>query len=198
MHMPPRVIVLMSIPRKCRTMMVASRDIGMAMIEMTVVLKLPRNRKRIMMTNTAPSSRALPTLPTEACMKSACWNMCVSILTSAGTDAATSLRLASMALVTLRVLMLGCLLMETMTAGLPFCDAVPSLTAGPMRRVATSERQTGPLLSRHTRLLPSSSRSVVRAMPLRAYSLPHSRTIPPSVLMLSERPTASSSAIVTP
>ncbi len=70
--------------------------------------------------------------------------MRVSILTSAGRDSATLLRLSSMAFVTLRVLMLGCLLMEMMTAGLPFCEAVPSFTAAPVLISATSERVTGP------------------------------------------------------
>ncbi len=71
MHIPPRVIVLMSIPRAYSTMMVASSESGMANTEITVVLKLPRKRNRMTITNMAPSNRALPTFPTEAWMKSA-------------------------------------------------------------------------------------------------------------------------------
>ena len=198
MHIPPRVIVLMSIPRASSTMMVASRDTGIAITEMSVVLKLPRKRKRIRITKRAPSSRARPTLPTEAWMKSACWKMWVSTVMSEGRAAAASCTLRSMALVTLRVLMSGCLLTEMMTAGFAFIEAVPRRTAAPVRMVAMSLMHTGSLPEVRTRVAPSSFRSVVRAMPRRAYSLPLSLMMPPSELTLRLVQASSSSAIVTP
>ena len=68
MHIPPRVIVLMSIPNSFSTITVARSETGMAITEISVVLKLPRKRNRMRTTNMAPSSRALATLWTEDSM----------------------------------------------------------------------------------------------------------------------------------
>jgi len=43
----------------------------MAMMDMSVVRKLPKNKNRITITNMAPSINALPTLLTDASIKSA-------------------------------------------------------------------------------------------------------------------------------
>ena len=71
MHIPPNVMVLMFIPRRCITMKLPRSESGMAMTEMIVVLKLPKKRRRMTITKTAPSTKARATLLTEASMKSA-------------------------------------------------------------------------------------------------------------------------------
>ena len=68
---PPSDIVLIVIPSICITRMAPSSESGMASREIIVVLKLPRNRKRMSTTKSAPSSSALPTFLTEVSMKSA-------------------------------------------------------------------------------------------------------------------------------
>ena len=52
-------------------MSVPNNDKGIAMIEMSVVLKLPKKSYKMMMTKIAPSMRALATLLTDASMTSA-------------------------------------------------------------------------------------------------------------------------------
>ena len=92
-------------------------------MEMSVVRKLPKKRKRMMMTNSAPSSKAFPTLPTDDWMKSAWRNIFVFILTSGGSVFWMFSRFASIFSVTRRVLMFGCLEMERMTAGVALHEA---------------------------------------------------------------------------
>ena len=70
-HIPPNVMVLMSMPRRCITMKLPSNESGIATMDIIVVLKLPKKRSKITMTSTAPSTKALATLLTEASMKSA-------------------------------------------------------------------------------------------------------------------------------
>ena len=123
MHIPPRVMVLMFMPIRWSATSVPSSDSGMATTEMTVVRKLPRNRKSVTMTNSAPSTSARPTLPTDASMKSAWRKMRLSMVTSGGSDLRMSSRLRSMFSVTRSVLTLGCLDMDSMTQGLAQCDA---------------------------------------------------------------------------
>ncbi len=48
-----------------------NKESGIATTDMTVVLKLAKNRNKIMITNNAPSYNALPTLKTDASIKSA-------------------------------------------------------------------------------------------------------------------------------
>ena len=170
----------------------------MATTEMMVVRKLPRNTKRTMMTNTAPSSRARPTLCTDVEMKSAWRNTCVSRCTSAGKDFCISCRLRSICSVTSSVLMLGCLDIDRMTAGRPLREAMPMCTALPMRTCATSPTVTGcgPVFLSSVEAM--SARSLVRPMPRRAYSLPYSRTTPPVLFWLIPSTAAASSSIVTP
>ena len=100
-----------------------NNDRGMEMMEMSVVRKLPRKRKSTITTNMAPSSNALPTLPTDDWMKSAWRNIFVFILTSGGRVFWIFSRLASIFSVTRSVLMLGCLEIERITAGVALHEA---------------------------------------------------------------------------
>ncbi len=81
---PPRLMVLIVIPRNLRTRTAPRSDKGMASSEMTVVLKLPRKTSRMIVTNTAPSISARWTFLTDLSIKSACRNIFVSSLTSGG------------------------------------------------------------------------------------------------------------------
>ncbi len=71
MAMPPKVMVLIFMPNRYKTMMVPKRESGIATTEITVVRKLAKKINRMMMTKIAPSINALPTLLTEAWIKSA-------------------------------------------------------------------------------------------------------------------------------
>ena len=188
----------MSMPNRCSTSTVPKSDSGIAMTEMTVVRNEPRKRNRMTMTNSAPSSSALPTLLTEVWMKSACLNICVSRRTSCGSEAAIACRLASICSVTRRVLIFGCLVTARMTAGEAFCDAVPIFTAAPVRTSATSLSSTGWPPLTPTSVMPNCSMSVVRAMPRRTYSLPKSRMTPPAELRLMVLPACSRSLMRMP
>jgi hypothetical protein len=67
-HIPPRVMVFISIPNRYNTITVPNNDKGMASSEMTVERMLVRKRNNTRITQTAPSTRELPTLFTDACI----------------------------------------------------------------------------------------------------------------------------------
>ena len=144
----------------------------MATTEMIVVRVLARKMKRMTTAKRAPSINERPTLFTDASIKSACLNILVSIRTSDGSDFLISLRLASICSVTFRVLIFGCFDTERITDGLAFCEALPIRRACPMVTSATSDSTIGLPFTVFTSELPRASRSVVLAIPLRAYSLP--------------------------
>ncbi len=62
---PPKLIVFISKPKASSTKTVPNKESGIANNEIIVVLKLPKNKKRMITTKNAPSSKAFATLFTE-------------------------------------------------------------------------------------------------------------------------------------
>ena len=111
---------------------------------MTVVRTLARNRNRTMTTKIPPSNNDFCTLPMELSMKRLCLKMSVLTFTSGGRFFCRSFREVSNLSVSSRVLVAGCLVTVSSTAGFPRSEAVPSFgSLAPMRTSAMSSSRTG-------------------------------------------------------
>ena len=163
---------------------------------MTVVRTLARKRISTMTTKIPPSTSDFFTLPMELSMKRLWRKMSVETCTSGGRFFCKSFSEASSLAVRSRVLVAGCLVTVSSTAGLPRSEARPNLgVCAPMRTSATSSSKTGsdelratsdellplPLVACSssleadlTTVLPSNSVFVVAVSPRTMYSLPYS------------------------
>ena len=98
-----------------------------------------------------------------------------------------------------RVLVLGCLVTVSKTAGLARTEAVPNLGAlSPIFTSATSPINTGTPSTRFTTALAIASTSVVATAPRTMYSLPYSYKIPPLAFRFISRAALRTSSNVTP
>jgi len=91
----------------------------MAIAEMKVVRRLPRNRKRMTTTRIPPSRRATETFRIATSMKSACRKLSFSMTTPGGSARCRSSRTRSVSRVSARVFAPGCFWTLRITAGLP-------------------------------------------------------------------------------
>ena len=69
MHIPPRLIVFIVKPMRCKATMAASSERGMVTSEISVVRTFMRNKNRIATTSTPPSINAFFTLSILLSMK---------------------------------------------------------------------------------------------------------------------------------
>ena len=156
MAIPPRLMVLMVSPMKCKVRMETSSERGSVTSEMTVVRTLARNRNKTMTTKMPPSKSDFFTLLMELSMKRLWRKMSVDTFTSGGRFFCRSFSEASSLSVSSNVLVEGCLVTVISTAGFPLSEAVPSLGAfGPIRTSAMSSSSTGALLMLFTTALPN-------------------------------------------
>ena len=156
MAIPPRLMVLMVSPMKCKVSMETSSERGSVTSEMTVVRTLARNRNKTMTTKMPPSKSDFFTLLMELSMKRLWRKMSVDTFTSGGRFFCRSFSEASSLSVSSNVLVEGCLVTVISTAGFPLSEAVPSLGAfGPIRTSAMSSSSTGTLLMLFTTALPN-------------------------------------------
>ncbi len=175
MASPPRLIVLIVSPRACITRMATNNESGSATNEMTVVRKFIRKKNSTTITNSAPSNSACCILWIELLIKRDWRKISVEIRTSAGSVFCKSCMEASSLSVNSRVLVAGCLVTVTNTAGFAFSEASPNLGALlPIRMSAISESMTGISLTVLTTAFPNSSVWVVAITPCTMYSLPYS------------------------
>ena len=124
---PPKLIVLIVNPKACITRIAINIDKGRATREMIVVRKFIRKKNNTTITKTAPSSKASWMLWIELLIKRDCLKMSVETSTSSGKVLRSSWIEASSLSVSSRVLVPGCLVTVTSTAGLPFSEATPNL-----------------------------------------------------------------------
>ena len=162
---PPRVIVLMVMPRLFITSRATASDSGMATTEMIVVRKFQRKKNRMMMTRRAPSRRAAMTLWTASEMKSACRKMARFTWMPEGSWAWMRSSSSSRRSVNSSVFSPGCFKIDRITAGSAFTDAVPKRGRGPISTCATSRRSTGTSPRIATTVVPMSSTLCARPSP---------------------------------
>ena len=144
MAIPPRLIVFTVRPSRRIASRVTTIDRGMDTSEMSVVLQFIRNMKRTMTTNNPPSSSDLRTLPIDPSMKLDWRNISELTFTSEGSEALRSSKAESSLPVSSRVLVSGCFVTVSSTAGLPSLEATPRTGAlAPVRTRAMSSRVTG-------------------------------------------------------
>ena len=168
-------MVLIVNPKACKTRIATSKERGKATREMIVVRKFIRKKNRTMMTNRAPSKRAFWMLSMELLIKRDWRNISVEICTSVGSVFCSSCKEASSLSVNSSVLVEGCLVTVTKTAGFPFSEATPSFgVLAPICTVAISEMRIGTSLTVLTTALPNSSVWVVDSTPCIIYSFPYS------------------------
>ncbi|CCY36416.1 unknown [Tannerella sp. CAG:118] len=180
MAIPPKLIVFIVKPIKCKVSIDTNNDRGRATNEIIVVLRFIRNRNNTIITKNAPSNNDFCILSIELSMKRDCLNTSFEICTSGGIDFCKSIIDASNALVKSNVLVFGCLVTVTKTAGFPFSEANPNLGAlFPICIVAISSNRIGTLFSIFTIDLESSSVLLVDSIPRTIYSFPNSYKIPP-------------------
>ncbi len=118
---PPKLIVLIVNPKACITRIAINIDKGRATREMIVVRKFIRKKEQHHNhKKTAPSSKASWMLWIELLIKRDCLKMSVETSTSSGKVLRSSWIEASSLSVSSRVLVPGCLVTVTSTAGLPF------------------------------------------------------------------------------
>ena len=162
---------------------------------MMVVRTLAKKRNSTMTTKIPPSMSDFCTLPIELSIKRLWRKMSVETFTSGGRFFCKSFSEASSLAVSSRVLVAGCFVTVSSTAGLPRSEARPNLgVCAPMRTSATSSNRIGsdglrvtsdgllplPLVARSSSLValttvfPSNSVFVVAVSPRTMYSLPYS------------------------
>ena len=148
---------------------------GSVTSEMTVVRTLARNRKRTITTKIPPSNSDFFTLPIELSMKRLWRKISVDTFTSAGRFFCKSFKEASNLSVSSSVLVAGCLVTVSNTAGFPRSEAVPNFGAlGPIATSAISSSNTGTPLILFTTAFPNWSALSVESTPRTMYSLPYS------------------------
>ena len=176
MAIPPRLIVLMVSPIQRMARSDATIESGMETSEITVVRQFIRNMNSTMITKIAPSIKDCFTLSNELSMKRDWRNIRELTLTSAGRLAFSSSNALSSLPVRASVLVLGCFVTVSSTAGFPSLEATPSTGVfGPMRTSATASSVIGsPFSEVFTTAFFSSSMSLVDRRPRTIYSLPYS------------------------
>ena len=176
MAIPPRLIVLMVSPIQRMARSDATIESGMETNEITVVRQFIRNMNSTMITKIAPSIKDCFTLSNELSMKRDWRNIWELTLTSAGRLAFSSSNALSSLPVSASVLVLGCFVTVSSTAGFPSLEATPSTGVfGPMRTSATASSVIGsPFSEVFTTAFFSSSISLVDRRPRTIYSLPYS------------------------
>jgi len=166
MARPPRLMVLMVSPKAWSTRIAISMESGKAMSEIRVVRAFIRKKNSTITTKMAPSNKDFWMLLMELLMKRDCRKMSVEMRTSAGRVFCSSCMEASSLSVSSSVLVFGCLVTVTSTAGLPFSEARPNLGAlAPICTSAMSDRVMGRSLTVLTTALPISSTWVVASTP---------------------------------
>ena len=198
MAIPPRLMVLIFRLSRCRAITAESKETGIAIREIMVVRKLMRNKRRMITTSTAPSSKTFCTLLMAVSIKSAWRKIVVSTTTSGGNEPLRALIFSSMLRLSLMVLALGCLEIESITAGVASWEPCPIFTAEPMTTCATSLTLTGFPFWCVIMEAPSSSRLLVRAIPLTTYSLSYCLITLPCEFWLIPLQVSSSSFMLTP
>ena len=174
MASPPRVMVLMLMPRALSTIIATRNEMGIVTSEMTVVRTLARNIIRMITTKMAPSMSDFCTLSMLLSMKSAWRKMSVEICTSEGRVCLRSSSARSRCFVRSMVLVLGCFVTVRSTADWARSLATPSFGDWlPIFMSATSARVTTLSPFFFTMLVPSFSTSLVEVMPRMMYSLPY-------------------------
>ena len=176
MAIPPRLIVLMVSPIQRMARSDATIESGMETSEITVVRQFIRNMNSTMITKIAPSIKDCFTLSNELSMKRDWRNIRELTLTSAGRLVFSSSNALSSLPVRASVLVLGCFVTVSSTAGFPSLEATPSTGVfGPMRTSATASSVIGsPFSEVFTTAFFSSSISLVDRRPRTIYSLPYS------------------------
>ena len=168
--------------------METTSDRGRVTSEIMVVRTLARKRNSTMTTKIPPSMSDFCTLPIELSIKRLWRKMSVETFTSGGRFFCKSFSEASSLAVSSRVLVAGCFVTVSSTAGLPRSEARPNLgVCAPMRTSATSSNKIGsdellplPLVACSSSLValttvfPSNSVFVVAVSPRTMYSLPYS------------------------
>ncbi len=176
MAIPPRLIVLIVSPIQRMARSDATIESGMETSEITVVRQFIRNMNSTMITKIAPSIKDCFTLSNELSMKRDWRNIRELTLTSAGRLAFSSSKALSSLPVSASVLVLGCFVTVSSTAGFPSLEATPRTGVfGPMRTSATASSVIGsPFSDVLTTAFFISSKSLVDRRPRTIYSLPYS------------------------
>ena len=176
MAIPPRLIVLIVSPIQRIASKEKTMESGIEMREMMVVRQFIRNMNSTIITNIAPSIKDFFTLSIELSMNLDWRKICELILTSAGRFALSSPSALSSLPVRAKVLVFGCLVTVSSTAGLPSLEATPRTgVLGPIRTSAIASNVIGkPFSEVFTTAFFSSSISLVDRRPRTIYSLPYS------------------------
>ena len=131
-------------------------EMGSVTSEIIVVRTFARNRKSTITTKIPPSNNDFFTFPMELSIKRLWRKISVETFTSAGRFFCKSFKEASSLSVSSSVLVEGCLVTVSNTAGFPRSEAVPNFGAfAPMATSAISSNSTGTVLILFTTAFPS-------------------------------------------
>ena len=167
---PPSVMVLIVASNPRSTSTAAASDSGIAVRVMAAARRLARNSTTITTTSKPPYRSASMTFATATSMKSDCRKIRRSITMPRGSSCCRASSSRSSRAVTSTVLVPGCFCTPTITAGLPFRDPSPRLSAAPSRTSAMSRISTDRSPRRAMTLSPISSGVRARPMVCRTYS----------------------------
>ena len=180
MAIPPILIVLIVSPINRNTTMATRIDKGMVTSEIRVVRAFIRKINRMITTKTAPSISDRRMLPIELSINRDCRKISVATCTSRGIVFCNSAMEASSFRVRSSVLVCGCFVTVSNTAGLARCDATPSFGIfAPIRTSATSPSKSGTSPTRFNTAFERASTSLVEITPRMMYSFPYSYNTPP-------------------